>query len=217
MNVVISHESKCVQSFLQIRYLCELIKWCDGYPTDVLDILGQEDVELEYMDEFIPDKSLKYLAGRCIGKYVPTDEDQVLITSFFMERDGQILVENSHSRKYYAATKYSDQFKRKIEYRCEEGETKRNYTSRSSVVCMDLDSEILVGRIQYFNHIHDTEMALVKWYGEIQKDSNTRLWKCLCEEPFKSCVNIESLSRPLVHAWEGQVLWLLNYHDPLLI
>ena len=36
------------------------------------------------------------------------------------------------------------------------------------------------------------------------------------EESFSSFVSLEVLSRPLVHAWVENELWLLNFHEPLL-
>ena len=84
------------------------------------------------------------------------------------------------------------------------------------VVCLRKE-ETLVGRIQHFLSVCNEELVLVKWYGEVERDPQTRLWLCTGEEgTFISYVPITLLSRPLVHAWEDNIIWLLNYHDELL-
>ena len=131
--------------------------------------------------------------------------------------NGKTMTTVKCAKKYFAAKIFSNLHKRVLEYRCEEGEILRKTSSVSSVICKKSDTEILVGRIQNFLCYNQEELALVKWYGEIERDENTKLWKCVCtEETFNTYNDMESLSKPLVHAWDGHELWVLNYHEQFL-
>ena len=200
--------------------MCELVKWANGYPKEVLNVINSESEDiLENPDDFISDRKMNYFTGKRRRTVALNEDLQNLVINYLLEKGITI---QSHDdipttgTKYFAATRYCDMYKRTLQYRCEEGEEMLKSRSVSSVVCLRKE-ETLVGRIQHFLSVCNEELVLVKWYGEVERDPQTRLWLCTGEEgTFISYVPITLLSRPLVHAWEDNIIWLLNYHDELL-
>ena len=87
----------------------------------------------------------------------------------------------------------------------------------SSVVGTYFSSLPYFGRIQYFlmmeTELGVDEAAYVNWYGSGKWDNKSELWTCESGgKRLNPIVHVTSVSRPLLHAWEGTALWILNFN-----
>ena len=84
----------------------------------------------------------------------------------------------------------------------------------SSVVSLDVNSRKIFGRINYFVHCAydniDYELSYVDWLGYGQRYEHTEMFEVKPQTVpgMNNFAAVESLSPPLLHAWEGDTLWM---------
>ena len=111
---------------------------------------------------------------------------------------------------------YNDHHNRTIKYTGAETELQNSYT-RSSYVFIAAQQGIQVGRIIFlFNHVHlscTTTFAYVSWFDGPFTDCESDLMYVLTNTQTQAVVQVSSLSKPLITAFdedEPGKLWVLN-------
>ena len=137
-----------------------------------------------------------------------------LLQMIYNQADEITLLPNKAYTKHFAADYNHNKYRCEIIENIESGVI-------SSVIGMKSYSDQIFGQIQHFalcefNGI-SIELAYVRWLGiGVPYSHNSKILyiDTTRQQPlYNPFVHITDLSKPLLHAWEDDCLWILNYDN----